>query len=339
MRLPRSSRRGTSLTEVIIVTAMIAIMATAMSSLIIAVQRSFSSYEASSGIQTSAQAALNSIMTNLIQSKRLFDATADPAWLTAAETAGAPTGGPAIMPGSRLPTIQVGGSFSPSSSTFSPSSVGNQLYFLSVDPPQSMTIANQSGTMLPALIDAYHFNLYYLTYGSGAGFAGSPPIALQQWQSVSFADYQEMANLADGVMTINAAAAMWAAGYRYAIDTTTAAAINGFYSINAAGLMSVIGPVVPLKSTKPMIKILTGVSGYSYHYSVSPNTTAAFTHLYPVPVFATAAAPFPAGFETMIVGSNSARQVYARLVLVAGGAFKGYKATGPNVSATVRDQY
>ena len=43
--------------------------------------------------------------------------------------------------------------------------------------------------------------------------------------------------------------------------------------------------------------------------------------------------------ETMIIGGSSGRQIFMRMVLVASGAFKGYKATAQSVSFTVRDVY
>jgi hypothetical protein len=335
-----------TLTEVILVTAMIAIMATAMSSLIMTVQRSYASYEASSGIQLGAQTALNRVQSMLIQSKRQFDSTADPSWLTAAETSGAPTGGPAIMTGSHLPIIEVNGSFAPTtvstSNTFveliSPNAVGNELFFLSVDTPTNNTVGAAQ-----VLVDSYHFNIYYLAFNPGAiGFGGYNQIVLQEWQSISFADYEELANLGSGALTTGAAAAMYASGYHYAVDTATATAGFGIYSISAGGTLSLMGtPKIPLNQTKPLLNLLTGISGSGYAYGVSPNTTTAFSHSYPVPVFATAGVgtPFPAGFETMIIGANSARQIFVRLVVVASGAFKGYKATGQTVTATVRDLY
>lgn len=346
MRIPRAPRRrGMTLVEVMIVTVMIAIMATAMSSLIIAVQRGYASYEASSGIQVAGQQAVNRIQRNLIQSKRLFDRTSDPAWLAAAQSGGAPTGGPALLTASALPVIEPNGSFGPTSAGFVQSAVGNALFFLSLDSPVSMTVANSAGSPTSVLVDVYHFNLYYLAYNGGprvVGFAGAAPIMLQEWHSASFADYDELANLGDGVLTQNAAAYLATHGYPYAVDTATATAAWGFYNLSAGGNFSLQAtPKIPLGSTQPMLNILTGISGYGYRYGVAPNTSATFALPYSVPVFAAAGAgtPFPGGFETMVIGANSARQVFMRLVLVAGGAFTGYKTNQQTATATVRDLY
>ena len=334
-----------TLTEVMLVTAMIGIMSTAMASLIVTVQRSYGSYEAQAGIQLAAQSSLNRMMSTMIQSKKIFDASADAAWLGAIQNAGAPRGGPAIMTNSKLPTIEPNGSFAPSTTTFVQAGVGDELFFLSIDTPTSMSVTNSLGVSEPVMIDAEHFNLYYLAFNATpgvVGFGGVQQIVLQEWHGIPFADYEELANLGDGVLTTNAAAYMYAHGYRYAIDTATATAASGLYTITALGAIvpaATTAGFVPLASTKPMINILTGVSGFGYKYGVSPNTSTSFSHIYPVPVFAAASGNFPAGFETMIIGANSARQIFIRLVLVASGPFKGYKATGQTVSATVRDLY
>lgn len=91
-----------------------------------------------------------------------------------------------------------------------------------------------------------------------------------------------------------------------------------------------------------MITIITGITGGGYHYGVSPNTGGSYNLLYPVPAFATATTSpnvFPNGFETMIVGASSTREVFVRLVLAAQGSFKGTVSNQQVVMATVRDLY
>jgi prepilin-type N-terminal cleavage/methylation domain-containing protein len=367
MKRPAPRRRGMTLTEVMVGTAMVAIMATAMSSLIVTVQRAMTSYEASSGIQLAAQQAENRIFNNALQSKKIFDntsATNVPGELTNGSTwiaamcsaANTPSGGPAILTGSQLPTIVEGGTFSTSSNTFvGPGQVGNELMFLSVDSTTVLYLPSGS----TVTVDTEHFNLYYVSQAAGSsGVGGQGQIVLQEWHSASFADYEELANLGSG-LTTPAALALYNLGYRYAVDVDTALAQNGLYTIGSAGQLALMATAnIPLQYTQPMIKILTGVTGIGYKYGVSPNTGGTFTTNYAVPVFAlstnqcnasasgspctalsSTSSAFPAGFETMLIGGSSGRQIFMRLVLVASGAFKGYKATGQSVSFTVRDVY
>ncbi len=345
MKTMRARRRsGLTLVEMMLVVAMLGILTAAMSSLIAAAQHGYASFEAANGIQVAGQTAVNKLMIELQQSKRLIDRGSDPGWLAAAQTSGIPTGGPAPLSGTQLPLIESNGSFAPTTPSFVAASAGNELFFISADTPTSTVVFNGAGSTQAVVIDGYRFNLYYLAAdtspGSG-GFGGQSRIVLQEWHSVGYADYGELNDLAsDPTLEANAAAAMYAQGYHGAIDTSQALAANAFYALSSGGsLTPATSPSIALASTRQMIRMPTGVSGFGYRYGVSPNSGAAFPIPYPVPAFATAAGSFPSGFETMIVGANSARQVLVHLVLVAGGAFPGVKVNPQTVTVTTRDLY
>lgn len=219
---------GFTLVEMMIVSIMIAIMSTAMSALIIMVQRSYTSSEASGGIENASEKALNRLMAMLVQSKRLFTSS-DTTWLSAVQLAPAP----AAMSGAALPSIVVGGSISPTLSTFVSTAVGNSLFFVSVDSPTDMVVNNSGASTQSVRLDVYHFNYYYLAQDNSTGIGGQKRIMLWEWHSKPYVDYNELAGLGDGVLTNNAAAFMFAQGYRFAVDldTATLSATNGLYNI------------------------------------------------------------------------------------------------------------
>jgi hypothetical protein len=205
-----------------------------------------------------------------------------------------------------------------------------------------MIVNNAAGSTVSVRIDAYHFNYYYLATDNTTGIGGQPRIMLWEWHSTSYVDYDELSNLEDGVLTHNVAAFLNSAaggGYTYAVDLDTANVTAGIYTISGGNFSLVGSPSLPTKSAQAMLNILNGIISGGYAYGVSPNTSGTYNISYTVPTFATASGKFPSGFETMIVGANSSRQVFAQLILVAQGAFKGYKSQHQVVLATVRDLY
>jgi prepilin-type N-terminal cleavage/methylation domain-containing protein len=335
----KTKSRGVTLVELMVAIAIMGIISTGIATMFTNIQRNYSVEDARLGINTANQTAINKISVNLTSTKRLFQNTAgDNAFLALANLA-SPT--PAAMTGSVLPVINDGASLTPSSGTFVTSAVGNSLFFASLDLPFTTvpTILDATASTHTVRVDSYHFNYYYLTQNTSPSVGGSPQIMLWEWHSTSVADYSQITSGWDSTLQSNLVKSLVTAGYKYAWDPSQNTAASAFYSLNASGAVTALGtaPTLTQSSAAAMIKPITGTLGVGYRYGVAPNTSAAFNIPYTVPQFGTASGLFPSGFEIVVVGSSSAREVLLRLVLTAQGAFKGYIANQKITVATARD--
>jgi hypothetical protein len=321
--------------------AILGIVSAGVVTLMTGVQRSYGVEDARVGLKIAAQTAINKMALNLTACKRLFQNNAgDNAYLALVQLG---AGAPSVMSGAALPGINDGASMSPSSSTFVASAVGNSLFFASLDLPftTAAPIADSSASTHTLRVDSYHFNYYYLAQNAQRGVGGQNQVMLQEWHSVSFADYSQVTTWSDATLQANLVKALFAAGYTGAWDPSQASVSSAFYTLSAAGAITPLSPkngaTLAQKTTAAMIQIITGTLGYGYRYGVALNTGGAFQLPYSVPQFATASGNFPSGLEVVVVGASSARQVLMRLVLAAEGVFNGDIASQQVVLATARD--
>jgi hypothetical protein len=345
MKTKKADRRastGLTIAEMMIAVAILGIISAGIAALLTGFQRNYSVEDARIGIKTGTQTAVNKIALNLTATKRIFQNNAgDNAFLALAQIS-APA--PGALAGSLLPQINDGASMSPNSGAFVASAVGNSLFFASLDLPfvTVPTILDSSSNPNTIRVDSYHFNYYYLSQSASTSVGGQGQIMLWEWHSVSFADYPQITAWTDATLQSNLVKSLVAAGYTYAWDPGQNAANSAFYQLGVVGGVGTItalvtAPALTQKTAAPMIKLLTGSLGAGYSYGVAQNTGAAFTIPYAVPQFGTANGKFPSGFEIVVVGSSSARQVLMHLVLAAQGAFKGLIANEQVVVATARD--
>ena len=334
--------RGVTLVELMIAIAIMGIISAGMATMFTSIQRNYSIEDARIGIKSGAQTAINKIALNLTSTKRLFQNTgADNAFLAIVSL------NPALMANSVLPAINDGASMTPSSGTFVASAVGNSLFFASLDTGPYINptpIADSAAALYTIRVDSYHFNYYYLAQNAKPIVGGGGQIMLQEWHSISIVDYPQITAWTDATLKTNLATAMYNSGYRYAWDSSQNAAASAFYSISSVGALTAVGSVPVLAQSgdsrmapAAMIKPLTGILGAGYRYGVSPNTSGSFSIPYTVPEFGVASGKFPSGFEVVVVGSSSAREILLRLVVVAQGAFKGNIASQQVTVATARD--
>jgi len=296
------------------------------------VQRGLGASEAETTLKTSSQGLLNKIEHRLVECKRIFQNTAgDTAFLARVQKTT-----PTVMSGSQLPLSVTNGGISPSTSTFNAAGVGNELFFASIDSPLDVVATDSSGSTETVRIDLYHFNYYYLAQG-GEMVGGQPMITPYEWHSVSYADYQQITSISDAVESSSTATGLVASGVNYAWDPSTGTVGAAFYQLGIGTVISAQSHLIPQKSAQSMLNLTTGILSSGFHYGVSPNTSVSFSTSKPVPKFATAAGNFPSGFEVIVVGANSARQVFIRLVLVAQGAFKNPVAQEQTVLVSARD--
>ena len=293
-----------------------------------------SATEARNSINSGAQNAISHIDSTLVQSKRVFEGSAnDSAFLSRIQTNGAPS----AITGSKSPLINEYGSLSINSTDFIQSNVGNQLFFASTDSPIDLTVKKSGTTNQTVRIDLYHFNYYYLAYSTTGSIGNQKEIDLWEWHSVKYADYNEILSIPDAIASSNTATALHNAGYPYAWNPSATAVGSAFFTLSTNTITTAPNHNIPASSSANMIPVLTGTMSLGFRSSVSPNTGTSFPSSVTVPVYAAASGAFPSGLEIAVVGPNSARQVLIRLVMVAQGALSNYIAQENIVVIAARD--
>lgn len=322
--------------ELLITSAIMAILVLAVVPVFTVTQRGITSSEAHSSLKNGAQKAVNQVQHDLLESKRIFENTAnDTAFLARVQLSGAP----AALAGSKLPVMEENGSLSPGTTVFFSTSVGNSLFFASVDTPLDLAVADSLGATSTVRIDRYHFHYYYLAQDTeGGAISDKVKRQLWHWESVPYADHEQLANIADGVKRSSAAAGLYGNNVLYAWNASATSANAAFYDLSSGGNITAnAGHNIPKQSAERIMDFKTGLTAGGYRYSVCPNTGGTFNPPHAVPVFGTSSGDFPSGFEIVAVGPNSARQVFVRLVMVAQGSFKGFVSHEQVVLATARD--
>lgn len=331
------AQRGFTLTEVMIASVILGILVLAVMPVIRLSQQGFSAMETRNSLKSEGQSAMNKIGQRLVECKRMFENTADDnAFLAKAIL---PI---AAMPGSALPSMEELGTISPSTTSFVSASVGNRLFFASVLAPADVTVVDGGGVNRNVRVDLYMFNIYYLALDATAtkSIGGRTRRVLKEWHSAPYADYSQISSITDVTKRANTAKAMAARGVGAAWNPSVSVATAAFYSINAgSGAMTLnAAHTIAAASTADMIKIISGLSLGGFRHGVAPNT-AGLSVANPVPQFGAASGNFPSGFEVVIVGPNSARQVFLRLVLAAEGTFPGVITSEQVLLTTARDLY
>lgn len=344
--MTRPARRrtaGITLIELVVTVAVMGILLATVMPLFITTSRGYTAMEVGSVLPAATQTALNRIQHRLVENKRLFgnDAVGN-AFLARAT----PNVTPAAMTGSALPVIAANMSLSPTSGTFVAANIGNSLFFASLFEPKDLTVLDGGGVSVTDRIDTSLFNYYYMTLQTDRAIGPFPSRVLREWHSVPYADYQQLMGISNATERANLVTALRAAGVLYAWDSSVSTVNTAFYNLNAGGGITAsaahtIQRASGLQAPKEMIKLIEGVASGGFRYSVSPNTGNSFLHNHTVPAYGTANAGtgFPSGFEAAIVGTNSARQVFIRLVMAAQGNFKGYRSYGNVLLVTARDLY
>ncbi len=331
-----------------------------------------------------SQQGLTRLSSNLAQTKRIFDRAGTGVSLFAYNAANPATNkweigkAPPPIPGVRLPYTQLLGSLAPErncnnspTNYFWPSAVGNTLaYAQMVGSFSDFPVTNRRS------IDIYRFNYVYITdyanlssgeknYIHVSSNNRLPAQELIEWQSVTYADYQQLQNyLADPDNSAADRTAILSAirnspnGAKFAWDTSVnnlvaTAAPFPFYQI--AG--SVTGDsghrlrygrhfnVMRMKSDGEMVysiaynrRTTNGAGNFPIRPEVpqffraqpSPPCPSAL----PTPQATTAADfSFPRGFEVMVVGPASGRKVMMYSTLSARTSF-GFLASYPEIQIT-----
>lgn len=329
-----SNARGVTLPEMLMVISILGILFMAIVPVMRVTQSSYTSMEMTNSLKTVGQRSMNQISSQLTECKRLFENNATGTAFLG--RVGLSTS-PAVMTGSLLPSIEETGSISPSTSTFVAASVGNSLFFANLNPPRDYTVVDSGGVSRNVRIDLYTFHYYYLSETTSKLVATQSQRRLWHWWSVDYADYGQITALTDNTTKTNTILALRNNAIYYAFNTPATTVTSGFYLLTSSGGLTLdAGHTIQISSYKEMISILTGTTGTGYRYGVSPNNSGLGIRQV-VPGFGVANSRFPSGFEVVVVGSNSVRQIFMRMVLVAQGARKGYVSHEEQILTTVRD--
>jgi hypothetical protein len=180
------------------------------------------------------------------------------------------------------------------------------------------------------VIDIYRFYLYYLTpvnshplLGGGGGYR------LVEWQSIQYADYNEIYDIADSTLQANVVKWLATAGKlcptnsAYALslgyDPTQETFSSAFYNLNASLSSATVNSI-----TEAAVTVLTsgnsGILTGGFGYGVCPNSSVWGSAPVSVPEFGVASGNFPGGFEVGISGTGAGKTVMLRQLLVAKGA-------------------
>lgn len=347
----RLSQTGFTLTELMLAVAIMTIITPAVTMLMVMTMRSFTGYEAEMQLRLTNQATLNRIYLRLGSCKRIIDASADTGYIKALNISGAPVpiGGTTLPNASCvLPTINSAGSLAYNTSSFIPADVGNCLFFANND--SMPTVLSGTSTVK---IDVYRFNFYYLSTANPKPIAAAPCYSVVEWQSVQYADYDEvMAVPTTNNWQQNVVAALYAQGIQNAWDANNGVPASSFYTLTSAGGINAVGasPAIPMDSARsPVVltKMMTGVMFGGFSYGVASNNdqwTGKIKCPKTIPQYArnsdgtnALTSPAPGGFEVSIAGLAAGRSVLMRSVLVAQGSMPSLVADDLETVAMARD--
>jgi hypothetical protein len=219
---------------------------------------------------------------------------------------------------------------------------------------QGASITYSGTANLPAtmVIDLYRFYYYYLA--APVITSVSRPVTcykLIEWQSVQYADYNELSGITDSNLQtnifkylINSANFSSGVAVTRAWDPTQGTASNGLYTITAAGLVALSAgnaAVIPEAQCLPVTRINTGILSSGYTYGVCPNTLSWKNCPLTVPKFnswpASATILYPGGFETGLSGSSLGMELLVRSALVAKGATPLPISNDSTIISNIRD--
>ena len=335
------SRGGYTLAEVAVAAAIMAIVMPVLAMLFTSTNTSFTGFEASNSLKINNQNTVNRMYLRLGRNKRIFQNTsADTPFLSAVGL----TGAPAVMSGSKLPVIEIDGTVSPGTSGFHPSSFGNSLFFAYNDKALELLEVNDSAASTTTVrVDTYKFSYYYLTSQDSPQILGRQTYKVVEWESVPYADCDQLNNIANSTKRYSTVSALINAGVNFCWAPSATSSTVAFSSFTRTSTDSGTIDSSPLHTIQRhdstiLTKLTTGIMGAGYMYGVSPNAAAGDgSFKKTVPAYAAASGNFPAGLEIGITGSSSGRQVLIRSVVIAKGSVMKMMADEEVIVCSARD--
>lgn len=317
----KKGERGLSLIEVLITLALLTIAMAAFYEMMIGASRAGMFTESRNDLAVIGERAVNSIQTELSQSKLVFENNAIGTGYRTLFTAGLPSG-TTVWVNSRLPIIDA------NNSTFGadpgPNAIanrtGNSLLVARQLAPVSVPYDHDANAGTPDvsfLADRYQFQYYFLRANPARSFGSlGYYLDLVQAKSQIVADYVQLngvtTNRAQLLTRLNAATSI-----AWAWDPGKAVTAPAFYTITG-GALTATTPTTFTVTVKSLCPEFAGgrISG-KMEYSVCPNASTPVAVKDAVPMFATPNANFPGGLEFQIVGQSGERKIMTRLVAAA----------------------
>jgi hypothetical protein len=330
---------GMTLSELLIAALILAIMVIFIGSFLISGFQNNIRVQAIVDLGNNAQQTVNQIKLEMSQSKRIFDN--GPVGLGYWEALGFQKGNLPLV-GSKLPEIISHGSLSPSNegnfrNPFVRESVGNMIFFVEHLP----ALESQKDKRI---IDLYRFVVYFLSQKNKDRFSPKIPyyLDLVRCESSSYADLSQMYHVQDEEVRANLLSLLSNFGVAAFWDSQADADVaftqlKGYAPGQDPEVQHRI-QMVKCKSSVTEIGRVTRPPG-TVTYSVAHNTSTKFPIRLQVPLFAKPQnneEMFPSGFEVVIVGPKSGRQVLLRLVLAA-NVRDQILTRGSSVIAMVKD--
>lgn len=360
------SQEGYTLIELMLAVAILAMITPAITIFFSKVTQGYAADEMHTQLKTNNQNTLNRLHARIGTSKRLFlnDATGT-AFLAAVSLTG---GAPNVLGGSHLPLVQTD-TLSPAAGAVS-ASFGNCLFFAAYDQSQTLVqgspvslktypapatltgLVDGAGNTDTVYINLYRFYYYYLTTSNPRAIRNVPSYALIEWQSVQYADYQDLSDLAvrDATLLLQkrAVTALSNMGVTMAFDTSQTTLASAFHGVTVLPSTPVtIMPSLPLapatgvtlfqQQWANLTQVQTGMLTNGFRYGIACNSAQWKDLPVQVPQFGVTNVSYPGGFEVGLGGTAAGREVMIRSVLAAQGASPKVATNDLVVSTNAKD--
>lgn len=334
------NKNGFSLIEVSVTLLLLTVVMFIFYELIIGSMRASMFMESHNDLTVLGQRVVNTIQTEVVQTKQLFqEDTIGNGYRTLFSP------GAVAWTDSKLPVFDIGITLPGPPEVFVPAELdpdasgdtfaGNSLLLarqlepveFSVDHDQTEPIP---GTCLANAVtpnvqfqgDRYRFQYYYLVPNTLRSFAGKGQyLDLMEAQSQVFADYFQLNNLPDCLLP-QAVDGLLAAGINIAWDPGKDAGVAFFTLVAGGGLVPTANPPFILEKNKTMLPELRGgrISG-KMEYSVGYNSSSISSPLFKfpdlVPLYAQEDNNFPGGLEFKVVDNAGVKKMLTRVVLLS----------------------
>ncbi len=353
------NEKGWTLIELMLVTALIAIITPAITYLFSKVQQGMAADEMHLQLQSLNEQTMLRMHEKLITGRHLFQGDSSGVSYLGCVTLGMSSNTKSLYPiltGTQLPSdfpASLTASFSPS--TILAPYYGNSILVGGYDTPQtfgtkiynapatatstaSIPVIYSNGTLATQIIDLYRFTYYYLTANNPRTLRGVPSYGLVEWQSVQFADMNEINEITDP--TLLTCVIMWLEtpgnvspnDPSYAVtwgwdptqaDPQSYPSLNqaAFYTFSGGNASTANWPVTIQEGTVTYLThTSSGLLSNGFFYGISPNTSLWGGTPDSVPEYGVSSGSFPGGFETGISGTSGGTEVMIRSLLVAQGS-------------------
>lgn len=278
----------------------------------------FTNLEVVNSLKTNGQRELGRLCRIVFLNKRIFSSgsAADLAYLARVDI----SADPAPLALSKLPEITVSGVLSPSGLGFDPSIFGNSLFLATCGKPfiaiDILDSGNHPHTMR---IDTYVFHYYYLNFAQDMKFfAQNGRNRFVGWHSQLYTDYMQIEGTGDNTQKQNLIKRLYNSGYRIAWSPSATDVLAAFYALDNSGNALVdANHQIKKASIEFPLDTTTGLFGWSYTQGIAFNSSATFAIRDKVPLFAAVNNGFPGGLEIGIIGGNTGRQIFIRMVMAA----------------------